>query len=191
MLSHIQEERRRPRRCVSSARVSCVILFVTVSSFDDGWTSASDRRNIPVCQTWNYTNASRDSCLLHLTRFQKTTRTGVMLQTFLQSFQTREKSSGKVRMSSVMFPLICLENKHETVRRKNVFLSRIWQIWGKKKKSCPRRGSPVGMRGELQLCVQWGHCWCERIPQAISGKATCGNRLIPLKRNKHSSPLMA
>lgn len=71
MLSHIQEERRRPRRCVSSARVSCVILFVTVSSFDDGWTSASDRRNIPVCQIWNYINASRDSCLLHLTRFQK------------------------------------------------------------------------------------------------------------------------
>lgn len=69
-----------------------------------------------------------------------------MLQTFLQSFQTREKSSGKVRMSSVMFPLICLKNKHEAVRRKNVFFSRIWQIW--KKKCYPRRGSPVGMRGK-------------------------------------------
>lgn len=69
------------------------------------------------------------------------------LQTFLQSFQTREKSSGKVRMSSVMFPLVCLENKHGTVRRKNVFFSQIWEIWKKKKKSYPQRGSPVGMRG--------------------------------------------
>lgn len=66
MLSHIQEERRRPRRCVSSARVSCVILFVTLSArlmaaglpLLTGGTSQSVRleitltpREIHVCST--------------------------------------------------------------------------------------------------------------------------------------------
>lgn len=75
-----------------------------------------------------------------------------MLQTFLRSFQTREKSNGKVRMSSAMFPLICLENEHQAVRRKDVFFSRIWQIWKKeKKKSYP---------GEARRWEWEGSCSC-------------------------------
>lgn len=147
MSSHIQEPRRRPRRNVSSARVSCVILFVTLAArvmtaelpLLTGGTSQSVRLKIALTPREIYVCSTSHSLK------KKTTRTGVMLQTFLQSFQTREKSSGKFRMFSVMFPLICLENKHETVRRKNVFFSQIWQIW--KKNSCPWRGSPVGMRG--------------------------------------------
>lgn len=84
---------------------------------------------------------------------KKPTRTGVMLQTFLRSFQTREKSSGKVRMSSVMFPLICLENKHQAVRRKDVFFSRIWQIWRKKKNAIPERLAGGNERGAAAVCT--------------------------------------
>lgn len=95
------------------------------SSFDDGWTSAGDKRNIPVCRTLNSMNTNE----IYLTLFG--TATGVMPRTVLQSSQTREKSSGEVKMSPVVFPLVLLffmNFKFKKINKSHPW--RGWERWG-------------------------------------------------------------
>lgn len=191
MLSHIQEQHRRPRRYVSSPRVSCAILFVTLAArlmtaelpLLTGGTSQSvtlkitlTPREIYVCSTshslkkqqepvWRYKHSCSHSRLV-----RNPVERSECPQSCFHSFAWRTNME---QWGGRMFSFHKFEKFEK--KKKNPILreARRWE-WG-----------------ELQLWVQWGHCWCERIPRAISGKATCGNRLISLKRNKHSSPLMA
>lgn len=135
-------------------------------------------------------NASLD-CLFYLPQLKKPktktkNKTFVLPQTLPQSAQMQpggqHENSRVAEMCSITWT-----NIKQWGRRMFSF----HKLELKKNKNKTLSLERLGGGNGLQLWEQWGHCWYEWIPWAIPGKVTCGNGLIPLKRNKHFSPLMA